>query len=69
MIFKLALVCAVTVIVNNTDTWTARDQEVMKEAQKRCGELFPDAPCLKKIVKNAENSYRLHCGEPFENND
>ena len=35
MIFKLALVCAVTVIVNNTDTWNARDQEVMKEAQKR----------------------------------
>lgn len=63
---NVALICVYTVIVNHTDTWTARDQQVMEEAQKRCGELFPDAPCLTKIVKRAEQSYRLHCGGKVE---
>ena len=69
MIFKLALVCAATVIVNHTDVWDEQDKAVVKEASKRCGQIFPDAPCLKKIVKLEDNSYQIYCGAPNESQD
>jgi len=69
MIVQFALVCILPVIVNNTDVWDERDKQVMKEAQQRCGEIFPDAPCLTKIVKTAENSYNIYCGAENESKD
>lgn len=69
MIVKFALVCVLPVIVNNTDVWDERDKEVMREAQQRCGEIFPDAPCLTKIVKTGDNSYQIYCGAEHANQD
>jgi hypothetical protein len=69
MILKLALVCAATVIVNHTDVWDEQDKAVLKQASTRCGEIFPDAPCLKKIVKLEDNSYQIYCGAPDESKD
>lgn len=59
----LALSCPLTLVVNNTKEWTVDDQHTLDNAKKRCGELYPDAPCLTKFEKTAALAYRAYCGE------
>lgn len=59
---KLALICVLTTIVNKTSTWTENDKKALKKAKVRCGQLYPDAPCLKRFVKLGENRYNALCG-------
>lgn len=54
--------CAITVMVNLTPLpWDARDLEVKDIAAKRCGELFPQSPCLKRFTKLREQGYNVIC--------
>jgi hypothetical protein len=64
MFVKLALVCMAPIIINNTDSWTPRDSEVVKEAAKRCEINYPAAPCVKYFIKKAELDYHVICGAP-----
>lgn len=57
------MICAVTIIINLTLTWTPTDQATLNRAKMRCAEIYPDAPCLKKLVKKKELLYNAICGE------
>lgn len=56
-------ICLATVIVNLTGTWNKQDQETLERAQKRCAQIFPSSPCLKKLIKKEWDTYNAICGE------
>jgi len=45
------------------DPWNDYDRKQMSMAEKRCGELYPDAPCLKLWRKFGIQMYTAICGE------
>ena len=58
-----ALSCPKTVIVNATNLkWNKYDDQALSDAKKRCGELYPDAPCVKLFRKFNFQSYSVICG-------
>lgn len=59
----LSLSCPKTTIINHTKIWTEQDQKTLKGAEKRCGELYEDSPCLKTFIKKEELLYNAVCGE------
>jgi hypothetical protein len=69
MIFKLALICVAPIVINNTDNWSNRDAEVVKEAGIRCKVNYPATPCVKYFFKKAEQNYHVICGAMEESND
>lgn len=42
--------------------WEWIDQQNFQAAQKRCGQKYPNSPCLKKFEKRGERSYWVICG-------
>lgn len=63
-IIVLALSCPATKVVNTSKfAWNDFDQSEMKYAQKRCGEIYNDAPCVKRFTKYNLNQYSVVCGE------
>ena len=67
MIAKVALlvglVCPQTVQVNKTsEPWNDHDAKILQTVKKRCGELYPEAPCVKLFRKFDSQSYTVLCG-------
>lgn len=62
MILAVLIVCQTPILVNHSKIWVHRDSEIIAHASKRCGEIFPDAPCLKRLVKVKEQAYNIYCG-------
>jgi hypothetical protein len=64
-LFTLALgfSCPDTRIENYTTTWNKQDQETFEHSKIRCGELYPEAPCLKMFRKKDDDTYNAVCGE------
>jgi hypothetical protein len=59
----LALSCPVPKMQNITkEPWTAYDRKEMKWVEKRCGELYPDARCVKLFRKFGHREYTVICG-------
>lgn len=58
-----ARACEKTIIDNQTKEWNNQDQVILERALKRCKELFPDAPCLKRFIKRDSTTYRAVCGQ------
>jgi hypothetical protein len=55
--------CSFTELINQTkDPWNDFDMQILHKAEKRCPELYPDAPCVKKFYKRPEQSYWVVCG-------
>lgn len=54
--------CQTTVVVNRTSRWGTDDERVLQRAQRRCKEIWSDAPCLKTFDKLDENRYTAKCG-------
>lgn len=62
-----ALSCPKPEVVNTSDLpWNDHDQKTLEYAKKRCGEIYPDAPCVKWFKKYAFQSYSVICGFPTE---
>jgi len=57
------LTCAVTVLIGFGPTLTKAETIVLKSAQKRCKEIYPEAPCLVKLIKKEELLYNAICGK------
>lgn len=55
--------CPKTVIDNRTKIWNNQDQQTLNGAKQRCGQLFPDAPCLKLFRKKDATTYNAICGK------
>jgi hypothetical protein len=43
--------------------WNAFDRSTLRQAKKRCGELYPDDPCVKLFRKYEKLSYSVICGK------
>lgn len=54
--------CPETKIVNHTKTWNEQDQKTLDRAKKRCGQLYPEAPCVKVFTKKDDSTYTVACG-------
>ncbi len=65
MLFTLALgsQCPKTVIENKTNEWNTQDKLTLYNAKRRCGKLYKDAPCLKKLIKKDNYTYNAICGK------
>lgn len=59
-----ALSCPEVHMVNTSgEGWTSNDYDIIESAKIRCGEIYPEAPCLIKFEKYAFQSYRTTCGK------
>jgi hypothetical protein len=56
-----AIVCCTTFTTSSSKI-TKVDTINLNHARKRCGELYPDSPCLTKFTKVEDNVYRATCG-------
>ena len=59
----LGFSCPATKVENYTNEWNEQDQKTFDGARLRCGELYPEAPCLKMFRKKDESTYNAVCGE------
>ncbi len=62
ILVALILSCPTTIIVNRTRDWNQTDRQTLARAKVRCKHLFPEDPCLKKLVKLEELRYHAICG-------
>lgn len=59
----ISLVCKATIMVNlSLYPWTPKDHAQKRQSEKRCKEIYADAPCLVKFTKTSKNDYRALCG-------
>lgn len=57
------LICLAATLIGFQKPLTDFDKAVIKTATKRCGELYPESPCLSKLIKTGPNSFQVLCGE------
>lgn len=58
-----ALSCPTTKMMNVTKyPWNDHDRQILTQTRKRCGELYPDAPCVKLFRKYGKQDYSVICG-------
>jgi hypothetical protein len=58
------LTCAITILVGFPSSGLNKDDRAaLKTATKRCTEIYPEAPCLKKFIKREVRVYWAICGE------
>lgn len=63
IILLAGMSCPATKIENHTKEWNKLDQATFARAEVRCGELYPEAPCLKLFRKKDKLTYQAVCGE------
>lgn len=64
ILLSLALLsCPPTEMQNHTVySWNDFDMKTLDGARKRCGELYPDVPCVKIFEKHGKQDYSVICG-------
>ena len=55
--------CPATKIDNWTKVWNEQDQKTLDGAKIRCGQIYPDAPCVKFFRKKDDTTYNVICGK------
>lgn len=60
------LYCPAPVTQNYTTKWNIQDQRTFDGAMVRCGQLYPEAPCLKIFRKKDSTTYNVICGKQNE---
>jgi hypothetical protein len=59
----LGHVCMAITLENvSPEPWNAYDFDRMNYSVRRCGELYPDAPCLRLWRKYEHQQYTAICG-------
>lgn len=59
----LSLSCPETTFTNlSNEDWNDRDMSEYESTKERCGEKFPNSPCVKKFIKVRPLVYRVICG-------
>lgn len=56
------LICLAATLIGFQKPITNYDKAVIKTATKRCKELYPEAPCLAKLIKTGPQSFQVLCG-------
>jgi hypothetical protein len=63
LLLVLGLSCPTPKIINTSGyAWNDFDQQTLNRAKKRCGQLYPKSPCVKKFFKTEEITYQVICG-------
>lgn len=63
LLIVLALSCPTVKIINTTKyPINERDRQIVKQCQRRCSQIYPDSPCLKRFEKYGEHDYNCICG-------
>lgn len=57
------LTCLLPVLIGFTYPLNKDDKAALKTTTKNCSKYYPEAPCLKKLVKKEELVYHAICGE------
>lgn len=58
-----ALSCPPIIQENQADNkWSNHDRKILESYKARCGEVFPEAPCVAMIVKREARVYWVICG-------
>lgn len=64
MLVLLALSCSAAIMQNVTPfPWNDYDRDELKYAEKRCGEIYKDTPCVKIFRKFGKRDYSVVCGK------
>lgn len=58
------MVCALVVMVGFKDPLSHNEKLSLKRAHRGCAQYFPEAPCLTKFEKRADQTYWATCGAP-----
>ena len=60
----VALSCPATKIINTSKyPWTSEDEQNLKRATRRCGEIYGESgSCLTVFTKKDERAYTAACG-------
>ena len=54
--------CTPTTVTNETRyAWNDFDKTTLERAKVRCGEIWPDTPCLSKFIKRDKIDYHAVC--------
>lgn len=71
MMLIAALLSCPAVTFQNTSglKWNDYDYSILNQAKRRCGELYPDAPCVKLFRKYNFQQYSVICGAKKEAGD
>lgn len=68
LILLVALSCPQTILINHTtEAWNDFDYKTLDSAKVRCGQIYEDAPCVKKFYKRGDQSYWVICGQKEKN--
>lgn len=60
----IALSCPTPVMQNvSKEPWNDYDRSMLAQTEKRCGEIYPTAPCVKLFRKYNRKQYSVICGK------
>ena len=60
----LSLSCPTPLMQNASRfPWNDYDRKELRYAEKRCGEIYEDAPCVKLFRKFNDQQYTVICGK------
>jgi hypothetical protein len=60
----VAMSCPQVIMINRTNfEWNEHDRVTKATCSRRCPELYPEAPCLKRFIKLDKQDYYCGCGE------
>lgn len=63
LLLLAALSCPKPEIINSSGyQWNSFDQKTLNRAKVRCGQLYPNSPCVKKFMKTDKMTYQVICG-------
>jgi|GEM_PF-2755317 len=60
-------ICPKPTIENQTNAWTAHDQQVLSDTARQCKHFYGENYCIKVLKKTGENSYQVLCYIPPAN--
>lgn len=63
MLVAIFWLCLPSVIENQTPVWNKEDQAAYERAAKRCQDMDPEYPCMKKFIKVDEQRYQVWCSK------
>jgi hypothetical protein len=57
----VAPMCPSPLIINHTKEWTTFDAKTLARAKIRCGQLYPNSPCVQTFMKTKPLTYQVIC--------
>lgn len=59
----MAMACPTTKLAGFNKPMNKQEIQLFSQAKKRCKEIYPEAPCLKRFEKHGEQNFWAICGK------